>query len=286
MNNMLKTTLFLALLTGLFIAVGGLVGGRSGMIMAFALALVMNFVSYWFSDKIVLKMYGAQPVEENQLPVVQRIVRNLATRAGIPMPKLYVIPSDSPNAFATGRSPQHAAVAVTEGILRTMNESELEGVLAHELSHVLNRDMLISTVAATVAGAISMIASIARWGLMFGGGSRDDEGRSANPIAVLLTVILAPIAAMLIQMAVSRSREYAADETGAHFTGNPYALASALAKLDAYSRRMPMMGTPSTAHLFIIQPLLGMNFGNLFSTHPPIAKRIERLTGRPAEFTQ
>jgi heat shock protein HtpX len=178
MSNILKTTLFLALLTGLFIAVGGLVGGRSGMMVAFLLALVMNFVSYWFSDKIVLKMYGAQPIEENQLPVLQRIVRNLATRAGIPMPKLYLIPSDSPNAFATGRSPQHAAVAVTEGILRIMSETELEGVLAHELSHVLNRDMLISTVAATVAGAISMIASIARWGLMFGGGSRDDEGRA------------------------------------------------------------------------------------------------------------
>jgi heat shock protein HtpX len=277
MNNMLKTTLFLALLTGLFIAVGGLVGGRSGMIMAFLLALVMNFVSYWFSDKIVLKMYGAQPVEENQLPVVQRIVRNLATRAGIPMPKLYVIPSDSPNAFATGRSPQHAAVAVTEGILRIMNETELEGVLAHELSHVLNRDMLISTVAATVAGAISMIASIARWGLMFGGGSRDDEGRSANPIAVLLTVILAPIAAMLIQMAVSRSREYQADASGARLTRNPGGLASALSKLGQATQAVPMDANPATAHLFIVNPLTGRSLANLFSTHPPLEDRIARL---------
>jgi heat shock protein HtpX len=277
MNNMLKTTLFLALLTGLFIAVGGLVGGRSGMIMAFVLALVMNFVSYWFSDKIVLKMYGAQPVEENQLPVVQRIVRNLATRAGIPMPKLYVIPSDSPNAFATGRSPQHAAVAVTEGILRIMNESELEGVLAHELSHVLNRDMLISTVAATVAGAISMIASIARWGLMFGGGSRDDEGRSANPIAMLLTVILAPIAAMLIQMAVSRSREYQADASGARLTRNPGGLASALSKLGQATQAVPMDANPATAHLFIVNPLTGRSLANLFSTHPPLEDRIARL---------
>ena len=277
MSNVLKTTLFLALLTGLFIAVGGLVGGRSGMMVAFLLALVMNFVSYWFSDKIVLKMYGAQPIEENQLPVVQRIVRNLATRAGIPMPKLYVIPSDSTNAFATGRSPQHAAVAVTEGILRIMNESELEGVLAHELSHVLNRDMLISTVAATVAGAISMIASIARWGLMFGGGSRDDEGRSANPIALLLTVILAPIAALVIQMAVSRSREYQADASGAQLTRNPGGLASALGKLGQATQAVPMDANPATAHLFIVNPLTGRSLATLFSTHPPLEERIARL---------
>jgi len=277
MSNMLKTTLFLALLTGLFIAVGGLVGGRSGMVMAFGLALVMNFVSYWFSDKIVLKMYRAQPIEENQLPVVQRIVRNLATRSGIPMPKLYVIPSDSPNAFATGRSPQHAAVAVTEGILRIMNETELEGVLAHELSHVLNRDMLISTVAATVAGAISMIASIAKWGLIFGGGSRDDEGRSANPIALLLAVILAPIAAAVIQMAVSRSREYQADASGAQLTRNPGGLASALSKLGQATQAIPMDANPATAHLFIVNPLTGRSLANLFSTHPPLEDRIARL---------
>ena len=192
MSNMLKTTVFLALLTGLFIAVGGLLGGRSGMMMAFVFALLMNFVSYWFSDKIVLKMYGAKPLGEGDLPVVQRIVRKLATQANIPMPKLYLLPSESPNAFATGRNPQHAAVAVTEGILRIMDERELEGVLAHELSHVLNRDILISTIAATVAGAISMLANMAHWGMMFGG-SRDEEGRSSNPIVAGEDVLEAPL---------------------------------------------------------------------------------------------
>ncbi|MGH9649807.1 MAG: zinc metalloprotease HtpX [Terriglobales bacterium] len=277
---MVKTTVFLALLTGLFIAVGGLLGGRSGMMMAFVFALIMNFVSYWFSDKIVLKMYGAQPIGESEAPLVHRIVRNLATRAGIPMPKLYLLPSEAPNAFATGRSPQHAAVAVTHGILRIMDETELEGVLAHELSHVLNRDILISTIAATVAGAISMLANMAQWGLMFGGSRHDDEGRGTNPIALLLTVILAPLAAMLIQLAVSRSREYAADASGAELTGNPYGLARALEKLDAYSKRLPMPASPSSAHLFIVQPLTGADFASLFSTHPPIPKRIERLIGR------
>jgi heat shock protein HtpX len=276
MSNMVKTTVFLALLTGLFVAVGGLVGGRSGMVMAFVFALIMNFVSYWFSDKIVLKMYGAQPIGEAEAPAVHRIVRNLATKAGIPMPKLYLIPSEAPNAFATGRSPQHAAVAVTEGILRVMNETELEGVLAHELSHVLNRDVLISTVAATVAGAISMLANMAQWGLMFGG-SRDEEGRGTNPIALLLTVILAPIAAMLIQMAVSRSREYQADASGARLTRNPGALASALAKLGQAARMIPMNANPATAHLFIVNPLSGRALASLFATHPPLEDRIARL---------
>jgi heat shock protein HtpX len=276
MSNMLKTTLFLALLTGLFIAVGGLLGGRGGMVMAFVFALIMNFVSYWFSDKIVLKMYGAQPIGESEAPVVHRIVRGLATRAGIPMPKLYLIPSESPNAFATGRSPQHAAVAVTEGILQLMDERELEGVLAHELSHVLNRDVLISTVAATVAGAISMLANIAQWGMMFGG-SRDEEGRGTNPIALLLTIILAPLAAMLIQMAVSRSREYQADASGARLTRNPHGLASALAKLGQATRIVPMNANPATAHLFIVNPLSGRALVNLFSTHPPLEDRIARL---------
>jgi heat shock protein HtpX len=276
MSNMVKTTVFLALLTGLFVAVGGLVGGRSGMVMAFVFALIMNFVSYWFSDKIVLKMYGAQPIGEAEAPAVHRIVRNLATKAGIPMPKLYLIPSEAPNAFATGRSPQHAAVAVTEGILRIMNETELEGVLAHELSHVLNRDVLISTVAATVAGAISMLANMAQWGLMFGG-SRDEEGRGTNPIALLLTVILAPIAAMLIQMAVSRSREYQADASGARLTRNPGALASALAKLGQATRIIPMNANPATAHLFIVNPLSGRSLASLFATHPPLEDRIARL---------
>jgi heat shock protein HtpX len=277
MSNMVKTTVFLALLTGLFIAVGGLLGGRSGMMMAFVFALIMNFVSYWFSDKIVLKMYGAQPIGEAEAPAVHRIVRNLATRAGIPMPKLYLIPSEAPNAFATGRNPQHAAVAVTHGIMRIMDETELEGVLAHELSHVLNRDILISTVAATVAGAISMLANMAQWGLMFGGARHDDEGRGTNPIALILTVILAPLAAMLIQMAVSRSREYQADASGAQLTRNPNGLASALTKLGQASRMVPMDANPATAHLFIVNPLSGRAMMNLFATHPPLEERIARL---------
>jgi heat shock protein HtpX len=276
MANTMKTALFLALLTGLFVAVGGLLGGQSGMVMAFGLALVMNFVSYWFSDKIVLKMYGAQPLSESDAPTVHRIVRSLATRAGIPMPKLYLLPTTATNAFATGRSPQHAAVAVTEGILRIMDETELEGVLAHELSHVLNRDVLISTVAATIAGAISMLANMAHWGMMFGG-SRDDEGRSTNPIALILTIILAPLAAMLIQMAVSRSREFQADASGARLTRNPHGLASALAKLEQASRIAPMDANPATAHLFIVNPLTGRSLVNLFMTHPPVQERIARL---------
>ena len=276
MANMMKTTLFLALLTGLFVAVGGLLGGQSGMVMAFGLALVMNFVSYWFSDKIVLKMYGAKPLAEGDAPAVHRIVRNLATKAGIPMPKLYILPSAAPNAFATGRNPQHAAVAVTDGILRIMDEKELEGVLAHELSHVLNRDVLISTVAATIAGAISMLANMAQWGLMFGG-SRDEEGRGTNPIALILTIILAPLAAMVIQMAVSRSREYQADASGARLTRNPHGLASALGKLDQASRVVHMDANPATAHLFIVNPLTGRSLMNLFMTHPPIQERIARL---------
>ena len=276
MSNMLKTTLFLGLLTGLFVAVGGLLGGRSGMMMAFVFALVMNFVSYWFSDKIVLKMYGAQPIGEAEAPVVHRIVRNLATKARIPMPKLYLIPSEAPNAFATGRNPQHAAVAVTEGILRIMSERELEGVLAHELSHVLNRDILISTVAATVAGAISMLANMAQWGMMFGG-SRDQEGRSTNPIALILTIILAPLAAMLIQMAVSRSREYQADASGAQLTKDPHGLASALAKLGQATKIVQMDANPATAHLFIVNPFSGRSLMNMFATHPPLEDRIARL---------
>jgi heat shock protein HtpX len=277
MGNMVKTTVLLGLLTGLFIAVGGLLGGQGGMMMAFVFALIMNFVSYWFSDKIVLKMYGAQPIGEAEAPVVHRIVRSLATRAGIPMPKLYLIPSESPNAFATGRSPQHAAVAVTHGILRIMDETELEGVLAHELSHVLNRDVLISTIAATVAGAISMLANMSQWGLMFGGSRHDDDDRGANPIALLLTAILAPLAAMLIQMAVSRSREYQADASGAQLTRNPSGLASALAKLGQATRMVPMDANPATAHLFIVNPLSGGALVNLFSTHPPLEDRIARL---------
>jgi len=286
MGNTFKTAFLLTLLTLLLMFIGRAFGGQNGMIIALIFAAVMNFVSYFYSDKIALAMYRAQPVTREQLPRAYEIVERLTQKIGIPMPKIYVIPTDSPNAFATGRNPSHASVAVTEGILNLLNDEELEGVLAHELGHVNNRDILISSVAATIAGAITMLASMGRWAMIFGGlGGRDDRDRGGG-LGALLMLILAPIAASLIQLAVSRSREYQADATGAHFTGNPYALASALQKLDAYSRRVPMQATPSTAHLFIIQPLLGMNFGSLFSTHPPIAKRIERLTGRPAEFMQ
>jgi len=288
MGNTFKTAFFLTALTLLLMLIGRAFGGQNGMMIALVMAAIMNFVSYFFSDKIALAMYRAQPVTREELPRAYEIVERLTQKIGLPMPKIYVIPNESPNAFATGRNPQHASVAVTHGILGLLNDEELEGVLAHELGHVSNRDILISSVAATIAGAVTMLASMARWGMIFGGYDRDDRGgRGGGGISALVMVFLAPLAASLIQLAVSRSREYQADATGAHTTGNPYALASALQKLDAYSRRLPMQATPSTAHLFIIQPLLGgMTFGNLFSTHPPIAKRIERLTGRPAEFTQ
>jgi heat shock protein HtpX len=255
------------------------------MLIALVFAAVLNFVSYFYSDKIALSMYRAKPVTREELPRAYQVVERLTQKIGIPMPKIYVIPTDSPNAFATGRNPNHASVAVTQGILNLLNDEELEGVLAHELGHVRNRDILISSIAATVAGAITYLAEIARWGMIFGGYERDSNDRGGGGFGALLMLILAPIAAMLIQLAVSRSREYQADESGAQYTGNPYALASALAKLDAYSKRLPLQATPSTAHLFIVQPFLGMSLGSLFSTHPPIAKRIERLTGRPAEFT-
>ena len=286
MGNTFKTAFLLTALTLLLLFIGRVFGGQNGMIIAFVFAAVMNFVSYFYSDKIALAMYHAQPVTREQLPRAYQAVERLTQRIGLPMPKIYVIPTDSPNAFATGRNPQHASVAVTQGILNLLNDEELEGVLAHELGHVNNRDILISSVAATVAGAITMLASMGKWAMIFGGMDRNERDGEGGGIAALFMLIVAPIAATLIQLAISRSREYQADATGAHFTGNPYALASALQKLDAYSRRLPMAATPSTAHLFIIQPLLGMSFGNLFSTHPPIAKRIERLTGRPAEFTQ
>jgi heat shock protein HtpX len=285
MGNAFKTAFLLTLLTLLLMIIGRAFGGQNGMLLALAFAAVMNFVSYFYSDKIALKMYRAQPVTREELPRAYAGVERLTQKIGIPLPKIYVIPNDSPNAFATGRNPQHASVAVTQGILNLLNDEELEGVLAHELGHVNNRDILISSVAATVAGAITMLASMGRFAMIFGGMGDRDENRGGG-IGALFMLILAPIAASLIQLAVSRSREYQADATGAHFTGNPYALASALSKLDAYSRRLPLQATPSTAHLFIIQPFLGMNFGGLFSTHPPIAKRIERLTGRPAEFVQ
>jgi len=281
MGNTFKTALLLTALTLLLMGIGRYLGGENGMLWALIIAGIMNFVAYFFSDKIALATYRAQPVSREDLPRVYDVVERITQRIGLPMPKIYVIPTDSPNAFATGRNPRHASVAVTQGILKLLNDEELQGVLAHELGHVNNRDILISSVAATLAGAITWL----RYGAMFGG-MGDREDRRGGGLGALLMFILAPIAAMLIQLAISRSREYQADATGAQFTGNPYALASALAKLDAYSRRLPMVATPSTAHLFIIQPLLGMNFGSLFSTHPPIAKRIERLTGRPAEFMQ
>src|SRR6266849_4466757 len=278
MSNIFKTTLLLPGMTLLLMLAGRAFGGQNGMLMALAFAAVLNFVSYFFSDKIALATYRAQPVGRDDLPRVYNIVERLAQKVSLPMPKVYVIPTDSPNAFATGRNPNHASVAVTQGILEILDDEELEGVLAHELGHVRNRDILTSSIVATLAGAITMLARMAFW---FGLGGRDDDRDRGGG---LIMMILAPIAAMLIQLAISRAREYEADATGAHLTHNPYALARALQKLDAYSKRIPMAASPSTAHLFIVQPLLGMSLGNLFSTHPPIYKRIERLTGRPTEF--
>ena len=285
MTNGLKTAALLGLLTGLVLLAGEYFGGQNGLYYALIFAGVMNFVSYFFSDKIALATSGAKPVSREDLPRVYEVLERLTQKVGLPMPKVYVIPTDSPNAFATGRNPSHAAVAVTQGILNLLTDEELEGVLAHELGHVRNRDILTSSIAATLAGAITVLARMAYWGALFGGmgGDREDRDRGGG-LGGLFMLILAPIAAMLIQLAVSRSREYEADHTGAEFTGNPYALASALQKLDAYSKRIPMAASPSTAHLYIVQPLLGMNLAGLFSTHPPIAKRIERLTGRPAEL--
>ena len=285
MGNTFKTAFLLTALTLLLMFIGRIFGGQNGMLLALIIAAALNFVSYFFSDQLALAANRAQPVTREQLPRAYQIVERLTQRVGLPMPKIYVLPTDSPNAFATGRNPAHASVAVTHGILGVLNDEELEGVLAHELGHVRNRDILISSVAATVAGAVTYLADMARWGMIFGGYERDDNNRGGG-LGAILMLFLAPVAAFLIQLAVSRSREYQADETGAQFTGNPYALASALAKIEAYSKRVPMAATPSTAHLFIIQPFLGMDFASLFRTHPPTAKRIERLTGRPAEFMQ
>lgn len=279
MENKLRTTLLLAVLTALIIFIGRLFGGSQGMIIAFVLAVVMNLGSYWFSDKIVLAMYRAQPLDEQQAPEIYRIVRELASQANIPMPRVYLIPQDTPNAFATGRNPQHAVVAVTEGLWRLLTPDEIRGVLAHELGHVKNRDILISSIAATLAGVVMILANMARWAAIFGGfrGSDEDEG-GGGIIGLLVTAILAPIAAMLIQMAISRSREYLADETGAKLSHSPESLASALEKLARASQRLPMQDArPETAHMFIVNPLSGKNLVNLFSTHPPIEERIRRL---------
>ncbi len=281
--NALKTTVLLTLLTVLLILAGEYFGGGTGAWVAFAIAAAMNFFSYFYSDKIALAMYRAQPVTREQLPRAYEVVERLTQKAGIPMPKMYVIPTESPNAFATGRNPQHASVAVTHGILGLLNDEELEGVLAHELGHVRNRDILTSSVAATLAGAITILARLGFWAGMFGGGGeRDREGGGLGALAML---ILAPIAAMLIQLWVSRTREFEADASGAHLTGNPYALASALEKISSVSRRVPLPASPNTAHLFIVAPLLsGEMLANLFSTHPPIRARIERLIGRPSVY--
>jgi heat shock protein HtpX len=284
--NTLKTAFLLTALTLLLVLAGEYFGGQNGMILAFIIAAGINFVSYFFSDKIALAMYRAQPVTREQLPRAYQVVERLTQRIGIPMPKIYVIPTDSPNAFATGRNPAHASVAVTHGILNLLTDEELEGVLAHELGHVKNRDILTSSIAATLAGAITMLARMGFWASIFtgyGGGGRDRRG--GGGLGALLMLFLAPIAAMLIQLAVSRSREYQADATGAHITGNPYALASALEKLDAYSKRLPMAASPSNAHLFIVAPVISArDLAGLFSTHPPIPKRIERLIGRPSVY--
>jgi heat shock protein HtpX len=275
--NHFKTFLLMLVLTVLFVLVGSAIGGKSGAIYAFIFAALMNFVSYWFSDKIVLRMYGAKEVSEGEAPELYQIVAELTSKASMPMPKVYVMENDTPNAFATGRNPEHAAVAVTTGILRILSKEELAGVIGHELSHIRHRDILISTIAATLAGAISMLASMARFGAIFGGGrSEDGGGRGGNILFTLIFSMIAAFAAMLIQMAISRSREYLADEGGAHLS-HPLSLAKALGKLDMAVKRIPMEANPSTAHMFIVNPLRGGGVLSLFSTHPPIEERIARL---------
>lgn len=275
--NTLKTGMLMTVLTLLFVFVGQAIAGESGAVFAFLLAAAMNFGAYWFSDRVVLAMYGARQVNEAEAPELHSMVRELAQRGGLPMPKVYIMENEAPNAFATGRNPQHAAVAVTTGILRILNREELMGVLGHELSHIRNRDILIGTVAATLAGAISMMASMARWGAIFGGGRDEEEGGGGNILFVMLFSMLASIAAMLIQMAISRSREYLADEGGAQLVGEPRYLARALEKLHRGAEKIPMDANPATAHMFIVNPLRGGGVLSLFSTHPPMQKRIQRL---------
>ncbi len=284
-TNYLKTALLLGLLTGLILLLGWVLGGRTGVLIAFVFAALVNFGSYWFSDKIVLRMYGAQAVTPEQAPRLHAIVDRLVARAGLPKPALYLIPEAAPNAFATGRNPQHAAVAVTQGMLQGMDEEEVEGVIAHELAHVRNRDILIASVAATIAGAVSMLGHFAQWGAIAGGmGGRhaqgNEEQRGGHPIILLVAALLAPIAAFIIQMAISRSREYAADATGARIAGSPHGLARALEKLGALNQRVPMRhGDPATSQLFIVAPLSGGAMLQLFSTHPPLQERIRQLRG-------
>ena len=276
MNNFLRTTFLLGVMTGLLMVIGGLLGGRGGIVIAFVFAAIMNFFSYWFSDRIVLRAYRAQPLDASNAPELYSIVNELAQSAGIPMPRLYMIDSDTPNAFATGRNPRHAAVAVTRGIMRICDREELKGVLGHELSHVINRDILTSSIAATLAGAIMMLATWVRWGAIFGLGRSDDDDRG-GALGLIFVAVLAPIAATMIQLAISRTREYQADASGARLTHNPFNLANALRKLEASNERMPLDASPSTAHLFIVNPLSGRGIARLFSTHPPIEERIRRL---------
>jgi heat shock protein HtpX len=275
--NQFKTFFLMLILTVLLVLVGSVIGGRNGAIYFFIFAALINFVTYWFSDKIVLRMYGAKEVSQAEAPELYQIIGELTNKASLPMPKVYMMDNETPNAFATGRNPEHAAVAVTTGILRILSKEELMGVVGHELSHIKHRDILISTIAATIAGAITMLARVAQWGAVFGGvGSSDDEGRGGNVLFVLLFSIVAAFAAMLIQMAISRSREYLADEGGAHLS-HPLSLAKALGKLDIAAKRIPMEANPSTAHMFIVNPLRGGGVLSLFSTHPPIEERIARL---------
>jgi heat shock protein HtpX len=282
MGNQIRTTVLMALLTVMILLIGQWLGGRQGMVIALLVAAGMNFFSYWFSDKIVLRMYNAREVGPHDGPELYGMVQDLCRRANLPMPKVYVIPQEAPNAFATGRNPEHAAVAVTEGLLKRMSREEAMGVLAHELAHVKNRDILIGSIAATMAGAIMMLADMARWSAIFGGGRRDQEegGGGGGGLGLILMSIIAPLAAMLIQMAISRSREYMADATGAGFAGTPEGLARALEKLGAYSKQLPMDASPATAHMFIVNPLSGRSLMSLFSTHPPLEERIARLRGQ------
>jgi len=276
--NTIKTGLLLGALTGLLMLIGGYFGGQQGVVIAFIFAMVLNFGSYWFSDKLVLSMYHAQPVSESEAPELYAIVKTLALKASLPMPRVYIIPGDTPNAFATGRNEHHAVVAVTEGILRILTREELEGVISHELTHIKHRDILIGSIAATLAGAIVMLANMAQWAAMFGGASRDDEeGGGGGIVGLIVMAILAPIAATIIQMAISRSREYLADAGGAKMSGKPYALANALEKLSRASQAVPLAANPSSAHMFIVNPLTGRSLMNLFSTHPPVEERIARL---------
>ena len=278
MGNHIKTTILLAVLTAFIMWVGQFLGGRQGMVIALVLAAGMNFFSYWYSDKMILKMYGANEVSSHQAPELYALVQTLAHRAGLPMPKIFIIPQEAPNAFATGRNPDHAVVAVTEGLLQIMDRDELAGVLAHELSHVKNRDILIGSIAATMAGAVMLLANMARWTAIFGGG-RSDDNEGGGIIGLIVMSILAPVAAVLIQMAISRSREYLADASGAEIAGESEGLAGALEKLGTYAKKIPMAANPSTAHIFTVSPLSGQGVMSLFSTHPPVEERIARLRG-------